>query len=979
MLGAAMDGHGSESDRFVACGPKLIGDIEQAGHYLLHGVCYWVTDTNSVQPTNVRKIAPLRQRDLQIFKMDDLNHYYFMYGESGFSVHVTDNNEEIIIGAPGVFNWKGSVIRYKSVERQDLGGLSRRSIPSSKTIRKRQVSKVYEYRSEIPNPYYSDLSDDSYFGFAVSSGSFLGSDDPKIYYVASAPQANLQTGLVLLFDIVEHTITKRIRTYNKFIGTQMGEYFGYALLTEDFNGDNLPDIAIAAPFYSKTGTRENGALYVYINIGNLAFERQEIITTDYELDGRFGIALSKIGDVNFDGYNDIAVSAPFEDDGVVYIFHGSANGLSTKPSQKLKAPQVDIHKYGSAMFGHGISRGVDIDNNGFPDIAIGAPNSEMVYVYRSYPVVKVVSRITTTKNELSMEDTAFQINVCTHFESPTNIKKDSEIYMQLAVDMQHNRASFSNSEHKKVMNNTIKINNHPHCWEYDVFVKSSLAEIFKPIIIEVKFDLVKKIPEEGSEFCEDCVILDPKGSKVVTHKIPFITGCEGETCMSDLMLKGTPDFKQPYVIGSSRILAIHYEIYNFGETAYLTQISVQIPTNITQFAKVPSNCVQKDDKMDCDIDGGRPLYKNHKSSIVIHLDSSRLEGTEFTVIASVSSAGNETNPQNNVAENTIYLTEFSEIEVLGHSSKTSLSIQDGLRIENVTYNFEIRNNGPSSVKELIVGIMIPISYILEPRFEVKIVNVEDMAIRGTYTNKALDITLMKDNKILVQGQEASTPRILDNMNSNDFDSSKLGFDYDINAPKDGDAININPISQHRRRRSFFDDSNIEDSIFRKFNAYTNSLEEYEASVRTLPNQNDQVLRNLPGNRTIFLNCLDPIANECVEAQFTVYNFKPGNTPIQVTVDFSMDLRRVDRLFSDKQNIFLFQTRTKLVRGGDEEMKTIRVTAKNPYTLVYEQILSEAPILVIVISAITGFLMLVILSYAMYRVRLTISINLYLDF
>lgn len=890
MLGATMDGHGSESDRFVACGPKLKGDIEYNGHYLLHGICYWVTETNSMQPSNVRKIIPLRQRKLQIFQQDHLNHYYFMYGESGFSVHVTDNNEEIIIGAPGIFNWKGSVIRHKRQEDLGgLGGLSKRSLTHTKSIRRRQTQVTYDYRSEIPNPYYSDLSDDSYFGFAVSSGVFMGQDNPKIYYVASAPQANFQTGLVLLFDIVEKDLISRIETYNKFIGTQMGEYFGYALLTEDFNGDNLPDIAISAPFHSKSGTRENGALYVYINTGKLTFERQELITTDYELDGRFGIALSKIGDINFDGFNDIAVSAPFEEDGVVYIFHGSASGLSIKPSQRLKAPKIDIHKYGSAMFGHGISRGVDIDNNGYNDIAISAPNTEMVYIYRTYPVVKIVSDITSTKNQLSMEDTAFQINVCTHFESPTNIDQELEVFMQISVDMLNNRASFSAQEPIKVMNNTIKINNYPYCWEYDVFVKSSLSDIFKPINIEVKYDLVKGIPEEGSEFCEDCVMLDPKGNKVVTHKIPFITGCEGETCMSDLILKGTPNVKLPYVIGSTRTIAIHYEIYNVAETAYLTQIHIQIPTNVTQYAKVPSNCVQKDDKMDCEVAGGRPLRINQKSTVIIHLDATRLDGTEFTVRASVTSAGNETNPENNSVENRIDLTEFSEIEILGHSSKPSLSIQDGLRLENITYNFEIRNNGPSLVKELNVGIMIPISYILEPRFEVNIVKYDEITIKGTYTNKALDFTWTKDNEILVRDHESSSPRVVENMNS-DFDTSKLGFDYDLN--KEGDTINHQPTANHRKRRSFFTDSDAQDTIFRKFNAYTNSLEEYEASVRTIPNQDDQILKNLPGNRTVYLNCQDPIANECVEVLFTVHNFKPGNTPIQITVNFPMDLRRV---------------------------------------------------------------------------------------
>jgi len=263
LLGACMDGHDSEMDRFVVCAPQLKADIEETGHYLLHGICYWVSDTNSTQPSGIRSIIPLRQRSLQTIKGDNnLNHYYYIYGESGFSVHVTDNNEEILIGTPGVFNWRGSVIRYKARERPDLGGLSRREVSSRyHSIMKRQ--STLEYYSTIPNPFYATISDDSYFGYAVSSGFFNGPQS-RLFYVASAPQANKQTGEVFIFEI-EESIENKIKVFNKFHGSQMGEYFGYTLLTEDFNGDGLPDLAVSAPFFSKNGLNENGAVYIFIN------------------------------------------------------------------------------------------------------------------------------------------------------------------------------------------------------------------------------------------------------------------------------------------------------------------------------------------------------------------------------------------------------------------------------------------------------------------------------------------------------------------------------------------------------------------------------------------------------------------------------------------------------------------------------------------------------------------------------------------
>lgn len=152
----------------------------------------------------------------------------------------------------------------------------------------------------------------------------------------------------------------------------------------------------------------------------MAFKLQEIIKSEYESNGRFGTALSKIGDIDLDGYNDIAISSPFEGNGAVYIHLGGPNGVSSKASQRLQAPSELPSPYEdvvSSMFGFGISRGVDIDSNGYRDIAIGSPNSESVYLFKSYPVVKVVANIVPSKTELSVDDTRFNMKVCARIDS----------------------------------------------------------------------------------------------------------------------------------------------------------------------------------------------------------------------------------------------------------------------------------------------------------------------------------------------------------------------------------------------------------------------------------------------------------------------------------------------------------------------------------------------------------------------------------
>lgn len=45
-------------------------------------------------------------------------------------------------------------------------------------------------------------------------------------------------------------------------------------------------------------------VYIYHNIGpSMDFDKPVILQTDYDLSGRFGMSLSKIGDINRDGFN----------------------------------------------------------------------------------------------------------------------------------------------------------------------------------------------------------------------------------------------------------------------------------------------------------------------------------------------------------------------------------------------------------------------------------------------------------------------------------------------------------------------------------------------------------------------------------------------------------------------------------------------------------------------------------------------------
>ena len=86
----------------------------------------------------------------------------------------------------------------------------------------------------------------------------------------------------------------------------------------------------------------------------------------------YGTAVATAGDVNGDGYDDILVGAPGPETdeqgrGRVFVYHGSASGLSTTANWRAERNQAH------AVFGTSVASAGDVNGDGYRELVIGAP------------------------------------------------------------------------------------------------------------------------------------------------------------------------------------------------------------------------------------------------------------------------------------------------------------------------------------------------------------------------------------------------------------------------------------------------------------------------------------------------------------------------------------------------------------------------------------------------------------------------------
>jgi len=161
-----------------------------------------------------------------------------------------------------------------------------------------------------------------------------------------------------------------------FVGEAPGDKLGVHPVAGDMDldGDSVSDLVLPAQAY---GPVNAGRVYVFFGSGVTA-GTQSVAVADVIIEGNgggWGEEVQGVPDLDGDGLDELIVSAPWEGQGVLYIFLGAT--LVTASS--LTTSDADIvlgGEEGSSAPGAALAVLDDIDGGGLSDFVIGAPSFE---------------------------------------------------------------------------------------------------------------------------------------------------------------------------------------------------------------------------------------------------------------------------------------------------------------------------------------------------------------------------------------------------------------------------------------------------------------------------------------------------------------------------------------------------------------------------------------------------------------------------
>uniref|UniRef100_A0ACB8ED31 Uncharacterized protein n=1 Tax=Sphaerodactylus townsendi TaxID=933632 RepID=A0ACB8ED31_9SAUR len=434
----------------------------------------------------------------------------FELAQSGFSAHFLDERH-ILFGTVGAFDWSGGILLYE--------------IASKTAVFLNESKKATGGRN-------------NYLGYsvvAVSTGR-----GPLI--VAGAPR---------------HSMTGRV---------MIGSYFGAELCSLDVDQDGLTDyLLVGAPFFHVLG--EEGKVYIYRFDG-----KSNLFTLKGHVSGQpslafasFGFAMASIGDVDQDGYGDVAIGAPLENHnaagssfGSVYIYNGRKDGIQASFSQARESPDFVVEG--------------------------------------SRPVLRLAPAMQFTPERISnfRNSSTVDAELCFHRDFSLEMARPGmqnliiRFTVDLDVEMEKKRAHFE--DHTASYSSEIYFTERP-CTKLQLYILPCNDNCFSSIAVRLHYQLSSSREDRK----DPMPILDINQPSVMYFQLPYKEDCNNKTVCSPRLTLAVHT-KKELVVGVTKDLTMTLHLANTGDNSYMTSVLLEYPANLgfkkvqEQFSSAAIDC-----------------------------------------------------------------------------------------------------------------------------------------------------------------------------------------------------------------------------------------------------------------------------------------------------------------------------------------------------------------------------------------------------
>ncbi|KAL6089357.1 hypothetical protein STEG23_008119, partial [Scotinomys teguina] len=405
------------------------------------------------------------------------------------------------------------------------------------------------------------------------------STENGVHFAAGAPRANY-TGQIVLYSVNKDGNVTVIQSHR---GDQIGSYFGSVLCSVDVDKDTITDVLlVGAPTYMNDLKKEEGKVYLFTITKGVLNQHQFLEGPEGAGNARFGSAIAALSDINMDGFNDVIIGSPVENEnsGAVYIYNGHQGTIRTKYSQKILgsdgAFRNHLQFFGRSLDGYG-----DLNGDSITDVSIGALGQVVQLWSQSIADVAIHASFTPDKITLLNKDAKIILKLCFRAKfRPTGQNRQVAILFNMTLDADRyssrvtSRGVFKENSERFLQKDTV-VEEVQSCSEHHISIQKP-SDVVNPL--DLRVDISLKNPGTSPA-------LEAYSDTVNVFSIPFYKECGSDgLCISDLILdvQQLPAIQnQPFIVSNqNKRLTFSVTLKNRGESAYNTAVVADFSENL---------------------------------------------------------------------------------------------------------------------------------------------------------------------------------------------------------------------------------------------------------------------------------------------------------------------------------------------------------------------------------------------------------------